>query len=77
MSGFGKTEDAEYQAKLKMGMETTTSKGEGNLKELHPSKLEGLDQLHPRVRKEMAVKLQVQQQVFKINLWPFRSSAGK
>lgn len=77
MSGFGKKEDAEYHAKLKMDMETTTSKGDGNLKELGPSKLEELDQLHHRVRKEMAIKLQVQQQVFKINLWPFRSSTGK
>lgn len=82
MSGFGKKEDAESQAKLKMDdghqdMETTTSKGRGNLKKLDACKLEELDQLHPRVREEMAMKLQVQQQVFEINLWRFRSGAGK
>lgn len=81
MSGIRKTEDAEAQSKLKMdghqGMETTTSKGDRNLKELGACKLEELDQLHLREREEMAMKLQVQQQVFEINLWWFRSSAGK
>lgn len=37
-------------------METTTSKGERNLRELAACKLEELDQLHLRVREEMAMK---------------------
>jgi len=81
-SGFGKNEDAESQSKLKMDeghqdMEMTTSKGEGNLRELRVCQLEELDQLHPRVREEMAMKLQVQQQVFEINPWRFRRRCWK
>lgn len=49
-------------------METTTSEGERNLKELGACKWEELDHLHPRDREERAMKLQVQQQVFEINL---------
>lgn len=71
-SGSGNTEDAEAHSKLKMdghqGMETATSEGDRNLKELGACKSEELDQLHLREKEEMAMKLQVQQRVFEINL---------